>query len=971
MTYNISQSASEITSPSRPTKRRKVNHEADDQLFTYLPTPRRILLEEVDLEVSLRQRLASTIQSRLTWALLLQESLKRPASGQNHADFSDAAFDALTSIERPCDPLFTRDVKPKPTKPLQPLVSESTSSVTPTNPADLNSTSHINTRTRGQNRTARAPPRKLLFLRNNATQPPQIVKLACPDCSRSDFSSLQGLLNHCRLRHEREFGSHDECVQSCAILVEGDEEQAWVVANGTEVAGISLPGLRRLFEIAVGGGRDLLSLTPSSQPPSTPVPEEKSQPDTEPRTSSVSLLARTLGHHEDTPALAPFLGKEAKRRCINVHDEDVDIFSGVTAPSVLHRPWRMHYTHRSSAQSLLNELQEDVSGQTPPDELAGEVAEKPDKKPIIDNIPEPTPFHGIGTRFHIAVRVTIEDRSLWLPPDRRPKPRPNHTHCWRLTVSSPSYSLPINRYLDKLTVSCRSETPPSTLRDAITLDGPPFVVTSTTDRPFLASLTFQWAGAENVTNPPTTVDHWVELDPLHVGGSVLGDQQVLDIELDRRTEPLPIREELRKVTWDWEEDPIDDGSQGPDGEAQDDQKEEPDPPHVGVLKSLLSEVPMTAKDVKGRQPKQVPYFLPTSPAHFRALVHGRRKAVEWGRARALHEAYGRAVQQSEDRDAVANCIPLTVSDVYRWLEDEGQFPRDTISSSGQRQESRRAVRKTGNSNSSYVVPTEPYCRRCGLHYFFHPQAISSSHLPDQRGVKQEPTTNPIPVNAISGACTVFNDGSAELPAFDVRDYLPSNSRHDHAVKQEPPGDALAIPSQPARVRAMSSTLLSSRNLVAVADARLVTAVRNVSATWRLGRLGGGGDHESSFTPEAQRALDLKRLTTSKQETEDELAPYALLSLLTKCMTKLLVRGGVQVLRKDEKALQSLGRYERPRARQRVEVRRLLTPSHVLRGLDETEPRQDAQARGSTMLLLGMLGTADGTTTTTSTNNTAL
>ena len=41
------------------------------------PTAQQIILEEIDLEVAIRQRIADTVQSRITWALLLQESLKK------------------------------------------------------------------------------------------------------------------------------------------------------------------------------------------------------------------------------------------------------------------------------------------------------------------------------------------------------------------------------------------------------------------------------------------------------------------------------------------------------------------------------------------------------------------------------------------------------------------------------------------------------------------------------------------------------------------------------------------------------------------------------------------------------------------------------------------------------------------------------------------------------------------------------
>lgn len=68
---------------------------------------------------------------------------------------------------------------------------------------------------------------------------------------------------------------------------------------------------------------------------------------------------------------------------------------------------------------------------------------------------------------------------------------------------------------------------------------PPFLISGTTDKPFLAKVTLTWVGTQNA---PMDVEHWVELDPLHTAvNPVLGDEQVLDVELDRHTELLPIR----------------------------------------------------------------------------------------------------------------------------------------------------------------------------------------------------------------------------------------------------------------------------------------------------------------------------------------------------------------------------------------------------------------------------------------------
>lgn len=61
-----------------------------------------------------------------------------------------------------------------------------------------------------------------------------------------------------------------------------------------------------------------------------------------------------------------------------------------------------------------------------------------------------------------------------------------------------------------------------------------------------------------------------------------------------------------------------------------------------------------------------------------------------------------------------------------------------------------------------------------------------------------------------------------------------------------------------------------------------------------------------------------------------MAPYALLSLVARSVTKGLIEGGLEEFRRDEAGLRALG--TRNRVRKNVQVKRLLTPSHVVRGL---------------------------------------
>lgn len=340
-------------------------------------------------------------------------------------EYQHAALDTLGTIEKPCTPIFTRDIRRPQLRPVQIPVAAPPQVA----PISLPSQSAYSTRNRGLPRATRPTPRKLLFVRNNAALPPQIAKLACPDCSRTDFSSLQGLLNHCRLSHKREFGSHDECVQCCALLVENPEDQALVVASGTEVGDITIPGLRRLFEIAVGGNRQVVPLLPHKKidpPLSQPaLPDGTTPPSPENHTDTPypgpAHITQTLGYHADTPALASFLGRAPKQRRIHSYDEDllVDIFASEgSTQNKLH--WRMPYPHRNKARAALDVVVE-------PSALTAEPSVGQPPPPNFEVVPLP---RAPVSRFHIMARVSIQDLSMWIPPGKLYAFR---GYCWDLT----------------------------------------------------------------------------------------------------------------------------------------------------------------------------------------------------------------------------------------------------------------------------------------------------------------------------------------------------------------------------------------------------------------------------------------------------------------------------------------------------------------------------------------------------------
>ena len=335
----------------------------------------------------------------------------RTARDGDAGEFRAAALDALRAAEEPSKHLFDREVFTVERPPAPPPPASSSEALTYSRNAPRGSSS------RARDRGPVQPVKKLLFLRNTNIDPPEIAKLACPDCARSDFSNLQGLLNHCRIRHGREFGSHDECIQSCAVIVPDDERDR-VVASGTEIGGISLPSLRRLFELAVGAGDNVRipGLRKESEPGrdmaaathvAVDIPEKEPEASTE--------LTKTLGYHKDTPALAPFLGREPKKRVINVYDDPDEVLDilGDTGPTnslVARRGWRKHYSHRNVARAELDEVSPD-----PAEPSSDHTSHHPYPQTPVDADAGSSAAIG-SSRFHIVARVKVADSSLWIPP---------------------------------------------------------------------------------------------------------------------------------------------------------------------------------------------------------------------------------------------------------------------------------------------------------------------------------------------------------------------------------------------------------------------------------------------------------------------------------------------------------------------------------------------------------------------------
>lgn len=220
--------------------------------------------------------------------------------------------------------------------------------------------------------------------------------LRCPVCSRTAFSSLQGLLNHARISHSIEWGSHDACIKACAVA-----EPNIDIESGIEVGigplGIR-PGLQTIFERAVG----------IQSPAAVTIGPSKSGKFLHDDASQDAPLTQTLGIHEETPDLAPFLGKEAHRREIKVYQEDVDILESESADSLSIRPaWKMSFAPRHHPKTF---SQINMNGSSPP-ELPVFEGESPALEGVDMAIMS---MLSSRSRFHFSARIAISDRSLFV-----------------------------------------------------------------------------------------------------------------------------------------------------------------------------------------------------------------------------------------------------------------------------------------------------------------------------------------------------------------------------------------------------------------------------------------------------------------------------------------------------------------------------------------------------------------------------
>ncbi|KAJ3918897.1 hypothetical protein F5877DRAFT_41618, partial [Lentinula edodes] len=152
-----------------------------------------------------------------------------------------------------------------------------------------------------------------------------------------------------------------------------------------------------------------------------------------------------------------------------------------------------------------------------------------------------------------------------------------------------------------------------------------------------------------------------------------GDEQVIDIELDKDTVLKPAKTGYPpvKARSHWE-------NMSNIKSSTNIKHKLGDPAPLNTVEPTIPGAEFIA-DIPHNDRKMasdIPYKLPADSNQLKALIIGRRKAIEWARAKALQGAYTHHIEVLRERDPCSHLIPLTTGDVYAWLEDNGHFVRE-------------------------------------------------------------------------------------------------------------------------------------------------------------------------------------------------------------------------------------------------------------------------------------------------------
>lgn len=214
-----------------------------------------------------------------------------------------------------------------------------------------------------------------------------IVKLTCPDCHRSNFSSAQGFLNHSRIAHAKEYTSQDAAALKCGEILpdyEQDEEGLLSIKNlkaknidpnkNLNVNEIYFNGLSNSLNTV---HRSTVSSTGSATPPSTNLSKLPEAVETKPAKSELMKKLIKNGITSDEQQYQEMI-KEVKDevKLLHLFDDEEEVDENeeaieVTTSAVKPSPSKLNRRKSRGVMGISSGPPEEVGSKGPEEEHAG------------------------------------------------------------------------------------------------------------------------------------------------------------------------------------------------------------------------------------------------------------------------------------------------------------------------------------------------------------------------------------------------------------------------------------------------------------------------------------------------------------------------------------------------------------------------------------------------------------------------
>ncbi|CEI88107.1 hypothetical protein RMCBS344292_02507 [Rhizopus microsporus] len=625
-----------------------------------------IINHQFDLEIYLKQKEIATIKQEITRAESILSDLKQAIKNESMASSMPESSHYTRRSAMYQNGLFP-----------QPLPS------TPTTP---------------KRKVYRNPEKNQLYGRRHDGV---YVSLACPACHRGDFANQQGFLNHCRISHNLEFGPYEQMLLKCGTPVDESEVPLDSPARLRPILSIipaaSKPTSKKLerpsikvFEEDVDLELEtnkkatdvLMDSTPTGTPTAYTPTMETSAADT-PTVSTPTVETSTAGTSTvgtstvGTPTVGtPTAGTPtAETPTTGILKEQSPVTDQAVATSI-DKEDENKETETSSISALTN-------GQPNVEANKSEESNAPTVESVaaaVRAIPASSSSSlastaDIGSRFYIKRRIIVGNVSKFISPERRDPLLKQFTHKWMIYVVEP----PQTKQEDFITCVRFHLHPSYKPHNVVDVTEPPFKLTRLGWGEF--PIRIQLFFVDKRRNKSVDIIHHLKLDDTHSGKQMLGSERSIEIELDRNTDFTD------KTTISPMNTPT---------------LESPAVLAVkqkmsllgGILKEAVQQLPLVRAG--SSHGKALPYSCVPSAKAFIKLPVGKRKAIEWHRARLLRLETQKKAFETNDNVLRIAAEALSTKDVLTWCVQNKYTPT-----------------KTDTDESTAETTVQGFCKFCG------------------------------------------------------------------------------------------------------------------------------------------------------------------------------------------------------------------------------------------------------------------